>query len=136
MNDCIFCKFVSKDIPTAMIYEDTDVYAFLDNQPLNIGHTLVIPKGNYANIYETPDEILAKMIIVAKKIAKKQKELLGAEGVNIHMNNDKSAGQSVFHSHMHVVPRYSNDGYKEWTRSIHTEEEILSAQDALKNSLL
>lgn len=131
-NDCIFCKFVSKNIPTASIYEDDIVYAFLDIEPLNIGHTLVISKEHYRNIYDVPEEILGHMNTVAKKIAIKQKELLGAEGINIHMNNEKPAGQSVFHAHIHVMPRYEGDGFADWVRPKHTLDEVFAVADKLK----
>jgi histidine triad (HIT) family protein len=114
MENCIFCKIVKAEIPSNKIYEDDEVLAFLDIAPVNIGHTLVIPKQHFVNIYETPDEIASKIMRVAKKIATALKNNLKAEGVNITMNNDAPAGQVVFHSHVHVIPRIEGDGFGLW----------------------
>src|SRR3989338_11287524 len=97
----IFEKIARKEIPSEGIYEDEEIYAFLDIKPNNLGHTLVIPKKRYKNIFDAPEEVLQKMIVVAQKIALAQKKALGAEGVNIVMNNETAAGQIVFHIHMH-----------------------------------
>jgi len=113
-ENCIFCKIINKEISCPLVYEDNEVLAFLDINPVNKGHTLVIPKIHYKNIYETPDEILSSLITTAKKIAIKLKETMVAEGINIHMNNDAISGQVVFHAHIHVIPRLSNDGFTHW----------------------
>jgi histidine triad (HIT) family protein len=125
---CIFCKIIKKEIPCPIVYEDEKVLAFLDSNPVNKGHTLVIPKIHYKNIYDTPDEILGYLMISAKKIAIKLKESIGAEGVNIHMNNEAVSGQVVFHTHLHIIPRFTNDGFTHWKGSPYKEgeaEEIL-----------
>ncbi len=109
--DCIFCKIVNKEIPATVIFEDDDVLAFMDIGPIIKGHALVIPKNHYDPVTETPDEILAKMHITAKKIAAAQMNALGADGVNIMQNNGASAGQEVEHIHIHVIPRFENDGH-------------------------
>ncbi|MDH5442559.1 MAG: HIT family protein [Candidatus Nomurabacteria bacterium] len=115
MNEkTIFKKIIDGEIPAHKVYEDETVLAFLDAAPVNIGHTLVIPKSEHVNIYETPDDILAHMMVVAKKIAKSLKEKLNAGGVNIIMNNDDVAGQKVFHAHIHIVPRFEGDGHRHW----------------------
>jgi len=127
-NDCIFCKIIKKEIPCPIVYEDDKVLAFLDINPVNKGHTLVIPKIHYENIYETPDEILGCMIITAKKIAIKLKKFIGAEGININMNNDAVSGQVIFHAHIHIIPRITNDGFTHWKGSPYKKgeaEEIL-----------
>jgi histidine triad (HIT) family protein len=134
-NDCIFCKIATHTIPALVVYEDEFVMAFLDQNPVNLGHTLVIPKNHYANIYEATDEILGKMMSAVKKVASKQKDVLKADGVNINVNNDKGAGQIIFHSHFHVIPRYEGDGFKHWHGQPHTEEEKNSTYETLKNSL-
>lgn len=115
MSNCIFCKIIAGELPSSKVYEDKDVLAFLDIKPINPGHTLVIPKSHFESIHDTPDEIIAKISIVAKKIAGSIQRNLGAEGVNIGMNNGKAAGQIVFHAHVHVMPRYSKDSFKLWT---------------------
>ncbi len=114
MKDCLFCKIVAGEIPSSKIYEDANVLAFLDIKPVNPGHTLVIPKKHFENIHDTPDELVAKMTVVAKKIAGAIQKNLGAEGVNIGMNNGAVAGQVVFHAHVHVMPRYGKDSFKLW----------------------
>ena len=113
MDDCIFCKIVKGEIPSAKIYEDDKVLAFLDIAPINPGHTLVIPKAHFENIFETPEELVAELTTVVKKVSHAL-QVLGPEGMNVAMNNGKAAGQDVFHSHIHVIPRYQGDGYKPW----------------------
>ena len=113
-NDCIFCKIVKGEIPANKIYETESVLAFLDISPVNIGHSLVVSKEHYKNIYETPEEILESMIRAAKIIAKAVKSKMGADGVNVTMNNEPAAGQIVFHSHIHIIPRLVDDGFKMW----------------------
>jgi len=121
MEDCIFCKIAKGDIPCEKIYEDEEILAFLDIAPVNIGHTLVIPKKHFKNIYETPDDTSAKMMLVAKKISTAIKAL-PSDGVNITMNNDPAAGQVVFHSHIHIIPRLENDGFGIWSSKRSYEE--------------
>lgn len=115
MHDtCLFCKIIAKDLPSAKIYEDEHCYAFLDLHPINIGHTLLVPKAHSANLYEMNDETLAVLAPVIKKVAIAIKNALNADGINIEMNNDPIAGQIVFHSHIHIIPRFSGDGFKHW----------------------
>ena len=114
MDNCIFCKIVKGEIPCTKIYEDEDLLAFLDIAPVNIGHSLVVPKEHYVNIYETPEEMVAKMMKAAKKISHAIKDGLGADGINVTMNNDPAAGQVVLHSHIHIIPRITNDGFGLW----------------------
>ena len=111
MNDCIFCKIVNKEIPATIIHEDEDLLVFMDIGPIIKGHALVIPKTHYDPVSETPDEIVAKLHITAKKIASAQMNGLGADGVNILQNNGKASGQEVEHIHVHVIPRFENDGH-------------------------
>lgn len=114
-ENCIFCKIVAEEIPSHKIYEDDKFIAFLDIKPVNIGHSLVVPKKHCINIFDTDAETLAGAMKVAKKIAAKLKTVTGAEGINIHMNNEESAGQAVFHTHIHVIPRYTGDGFAHWS---------------------
>ncbi len=116
MDNCIFCKIAQGDIPSITLYEDDDVKVIFDAGPATKGHALVIPKMHYANVFEIPEELLAKAHIVAKKIAKALKDATGCEGVNILQNNGEMAGQSVFHLHIHVIPRYKGDTANiQWT---------------------
>ncbi len=114
MENCIFCKIVKKELPYAKIYEDSDILAFLDIKPVNIGHTLIIPKQHFVNIYETPEEILASMIKSAKIISRAVKSETKADGINVTMNNDPAAGQIIFHSHIHIILRLASDGFGPW----------------------
>ena len=103
---CVFCRLAKKEAPASYIYEDKEVAAFLDMNPINEGHTLVIPKNHYENIYEIPEEKVAHLFRIVKKIAHAVKKGVNAEGISIIQNNEKAAGQIVFHLHVHIVPRY------------------------------
>ena len=111
MNDCIFCKIAQKEIPAAVLYEDEDVLVFMDIGPIVKGHLLGISKKHYDPVTETPDDLLAKLHITAKRMAQTQLNALGADGVNIMQNNGKASGQEVPHIHIHVIPRYKDDGH-------------------------
>lgn len=111
MSDCIFCKIVAKEIPATIVCEDDDVLVFMDIGPIIKGHVLVIPKQHFDPVTETPDELLAKLHLTAKRIAQAQMNGLGADGVNIMQNNGTAAGQEVAHIHVHVIPRFSDDGH-------------------------
>lgn len=107
----IFEKIVSREISATIVYEDDDTLAFLDIGPIVKGHTLVIPKICYDRVTETPDEVLVKLMLVAKRIAAAQIKGLGASGINIIQNNGEAAGQAVPHLHFHVIPRFDGDGH-------------------------
>ena len=112
-KDCIFCKIVRGEIPSHKVYEDDDVLAFLDISQVTKGHVLVIPKVHYDNFLATPQETMHKVMDVAQRIGQVQIMSLGAKGVNILSNVNKEAGQSVFHFHVHVIPRYATkEGFK------------------------
>ncbi len=116
MSDCIFCKIAGGEIPSITLFEDDKVKVIFDAGPATVGHALVIPKSHAANVFEIDDELLAHAHIVAKKVATALKEATGCEGVNILQNNGEIAGQSVFHFHIHVIPRYSKDDANiKWT---------------------
>lgn len=110
MGDCIFCKIAEGDIPSATLYENEDFRVILDLGPASRGHALILPKAHYANIYELPDELAGKAMILAKKMAKALTDALRCDGFNIVQNNGTVAGQTVFHFHMHLIPRYEGDG--------------------------
>ena len=109
MSDCIFCKIAGGDIPSATLYEDDDFRVILDLGPATKGHALILPKHHYANLYEIPEEMAAKAMVLAKKMATAMTEALGCDGFNIVQNNGEVAGQTVFHFHMHLIPRYNGD---------------------------
>lgn len=109
-ENCIFCKLANGDIPTNAIYEDEKFKVILDASPATKGHALVLPKEHYANIYEMPAELLAEAVMVAQKVIKHVTPILGCEGYNLLQNNGEVAGQTIFHFHLHLIPRYTNDG--------------------------
>ena len=109
MGDCIFCKIANGEIPSATLYEDEDFRVILDLGPASKGHALILPKAHAANIYEISDDMAAKAMILAKKMATKMTEALKCDGFNIVQNNGEPAGQTVFHFHMHLIPRYNGD---------------------------
>jgi histidine triad (HIT) family protein len=106
----VFERIAAKEIPARIVYEDESVVAFLDARPNHPGHTLVIPRIAYADIFALPEDVAGRLFAIAKKIAVAVKAAVGAAGVNISMNNGEAAGQEVFHAHIHVIPRFPNDG--------------------------
>ena len=107
--NCIFCKIANGEIPAATLYEDENFRVILDLGPASKGHALILPKSHAANIYELSDEMAAKAMILAKKMATAMTEALKCDGFNIVQNNGECAGQTVFHFHMHLIPRYKGD---------------------------
>lgn len=135
MNDCIFCKIVKGEIPSDKIYEDDNFFAFLDVTPNNPGHTLIIPKKHYENLYELPDETLSEIAPLIKKLAVAVKYGANADGINIIMNNDSAAGQIVPHAHFHIIPRFADDGLRHWPgKSYASKEETAKIAEKIKNS--
>ena len=108
-ENCIFCKILAGEIPSTAVYEDDDFKAILDVNPAARGHVIILPKNHAANIYELPDEDASKIMIVAKKIATAIEKAYHCDGVNILQNNGEAAGQTVFHLHVHVIPRFKGD---------------------------
>ncbi|WP_422122720.1 HIT family protein [Planococcus sp. X10-3] len=112
MTNCIFCKIISGEIPSVKIYEDEHVFAFMDIMPLSKGHTLLIPKTHRESVYDLQGDEAAQLFSVAPKIASAIKETFNPEGLNLLNNNGAKAGQSVFHFHLHFIPRYGeSDGF-------------------------
>lgn len=109
-EDCIFCKIANGEIPSSTIYEDEDFRVFLDLNPATRGHALIVPKEHFADLFELDDELAKKAIILAKKLADHMKQALGCVGFNLVQNNGEAAGQTVFHFHLHLIPRYEKDG--------------------------
>lgn len=109
-DNCIFCKLANGIIPTNSIYEDDDFKVILDMGPATKGHALILPKNHYKNIYELPEDVTADAFKLAGKMAKNMTDKLNADGFNIVQNNNEVAGQTVFHFHIHLIPRYNGDG--------------------------
>ena len=109
-DNCIFCKLASGEIPSSTLYEDNDFRVILDLSPASKGHALIIPKEHYRNLYDLDETLAAKAMVLANKMVLKLKDVLGCDGYNIVQNNEEAAGQTVFHFHMHLIPRYKGDG--------------------------
>ena len=128
-ENCIFCKIAAGEIPSATLYEDDDFRVILDIEPASKGHALILPKEHYANLYELDDALAAKALVLAKKMITKLTPILGCEGYNIVQNNGPAAGQTVFHFHMHLIPRYAEDdvriGWKMGKLSEEVKQELL-----------
>ena len=112
MSDCIFCKIANGEIPSRTIYEDDSYRVILDLGPAAKGHALILPKSHYANIFEIPEDKAREVMGIAHKMAARMKDRLKCDGLNIVQNNGEIAGQTVFHFHMHLIPRYEDDGQK------------------------
>ena len=122
-ENCIFCKILNGDIPSAKLYEDENFAIILDVGPASFGHALVLPKDHYANLFEMPDELIGKAFSLAKVWGEKIVKALGADGLNLVQNNGSAAGQTVFHFHLHLIPRYDGDSVGNlWTPGSLTAE--------------
>ena len=125
-KNCIFCKIIAGEIPARTIYEDEEFKVILDANPAAKGHALIVPKEHCANIYEISEELLAKAAKLAKKLAVHMTEVLKCDGFNLLQNNGEVAGQTVFHFHMHLIPRYEgmkNDDLLNWTHEQFSDQE-------------
>ena len=126
MSDCIFCKIVEGSIPSHKVYEDDHCYAFLDIFPANRGHTLVIPKKHVKDIHEADSETYSHVAAAAKKVADLLAGKLGSEGTTIFQMSREAGWQTVFHLHMHVIPRWEEDGlHKPWDIAPASDSELL-----------
>jgi len=110
MEDCIFCKIVKGETPSFKVYEDNDVLAFLDIKPFTKGHCLVIPKQHFENVFDISEDALKKVAVIGKHLSEKLKNNLRADGIRLSQSNGVAAGQDIMHFHLHVIPRYNNDG--------------------------
>ena len=116
MENCIFCKIINKEVPADIIYEDDNVICFLPKDIEIYGHTLVVPKKHYADLYDIPSDVLSELIKVAQKLTLEYKKKIGATGMNLLHSSGAEAHQSVFHFHIHLFPRFENDGLNTWPR--------------------
>ena len=127
-DNCIFCKIANGEIPSKTLFEDDEFRVILDLGPAAKGHALILPKDHYANLYELPEETTSKVMLLAKKMAVQMTDKLKCDGFNLVQNNGEVAGQTVFHFHMHLIPRYKNDnqtiGWKPGEPSQEELEEI------------
>ena len=135
-DDCIFCKIANGEIPSAPVYEDSVCRVILDVNPANKGHALIIPKEHFDNIYSIDAETAAKIFTIATEVAKAQKAELNPDGLNILQNNGEAAGQTVFHFHMHLVPRYIKDNVTmTWIPGKADTEELSTLSKALRKRI-
>ncbi len=131
-DDCIFCKIANGEIPSNTICEDDEFRVILDNGPATKGHALVLPKEHYADLFEVPEDLAGRALGMAKKAGEKMRAALSADGLNIVQNNGECAGQTVSHFHIHVIPRYRNDGQLiGWKPGSPSAEELAEIRKAI-----
>jgi histidine triad (HIT) family protein len=136
MDDCLFCKIVKGEIPCVKVFEDDNALAFLDIHPNNPGHTLVIPKQHCRNILDITEETLSHLTPAIKKVSHAVYEGMEAVGLNISINNEEPAGQIIFHSHIHIIPRFKNDKLRGWTRNVgYKDGEMEEVAEKIKKAL-
>ena len=135
MDNCLFCKIVTREIPAEIVYENGRTLAFLDIKPVNPGHVLVIPKEHYADFVSTPPAVLGEIIAVAQKLAPVALAATGSPAFNIGVNNGRAAGQVVSHMHLHVMPRYEDDGYKMWGGRDYAPGELAKVAEKIRSQL-
>ncbi len=134
-TSCLFCKIIKKEIPADIIHEDDFSLAMLDINPVNIGHTLLMPKEHFENIFDLPDELLKKLSVNTKRLAQAIKKSLSADGISVNSNNGR-VGQLVFHSHTHIIPRFENDGFKHWKgKRAYNDGEARQVTEKIKKEL-
>jgi len=135
MTDCVFCKIISGDIPALKVYEDADVFAFLDIQPANPGHALIVSRKHYPTLAETPDGEVERLFIAAKKLGTRAAEAVGAAGFNVIVNNGPVAGQIIPHVHVHAIPRFEDDGHQHWAKKSISEAQMKEIAAKLQAAL-
>ena len=132
-DDCIFCKIAAGEIPSRKIYEDKDLIAIMDLNPTSKGHSLIIPKEHCTNIYDIDEDIAAKVMKTAKKLATKMTVALNCDGFNLLQNNGETAGQTMFHFHIHLIPRYkdADNNMLKFTSVSFSDEEMDAIRDQI-----
>ena len=132
-DNCIFCKIAAGEIPSRKIYEDKDLIAIMDLNPTSKGHSLIIPKEHCTNIYDIDEDIAAKVMKTAKKLATKMTVALNCDGFNLLQNNGETAGQTMFHFHMHLIPRYkdADNNMLKFTSVSFSDEEMDAIRDQI-----
>lgn len=135
-TDCIFCKIIAGEIPSYKVYEDNDWLAFLDINPVNLGHTLLLPKEHCRNLFDLPTKFLTKLGPVLQKLAQAIRDGTEADGLNVGWNNEPVAGQIVFHAHVHLIPRFEGDGFIHWQgKNNETKEDFEMTQKEIISKL-
>jgi len=126
-DDCIFCKIANGEIPSRSLYEDDEFKVIMDLAPATKGHSLILPRNHFDNLYELPDETASKVMMLAKKMATVMTEKLSCDGFNLVQNNGECAGQTIFHFHLHLIPRYLDDNQNILFEATHPSAEELDA---------
>lgn len=134
-EDCIFCKIVKGEIPCSKIYEDKEFLAFLDIKPINPGHALIVPKIHCKNLLDFPKAEETDLMEFIKKVAGAVVKAVNADGFNLGLNNGEAAGQIIHHAHFHIIPRFSNDGFRHWPHKEYKENEMDEVQKKIKSFL-
>ena len=114
MENCIFCKIINKEISAEVVFENTNWLAFLDIKPINLGHTLLVPKAHYQDLFDLSENLLSEVGGLIQKLGRAVKDAANADGFNLGMNNSPAAGQLVNHAHFHLIPRFDGDGFEHW----------------------
>ena len=133
--DCIFCKIIRKELPAAKVYEDDTTLAFMDIAPVNKGHTLVIPKRHSETLLHMDQRDAMNTFKTVQLVADAVKKSTNADGINIMMSNFKAAGQVVPHAHVHVIPRFKDDGLKHWPQTKYSEGEMEKLQRLIADEM-
>ncbi len=133
--DDLFMKIVRREIPADIVYEDEKTLAFLDISPNNHGHTLVIPKERYRNILDIPEDLWLAVMKTVHLLAPVIKQAVGADGINIAMNNEPAAHQLIFHAHVHIIPRFSGDPHQPWKGAPYKAGEAKIIAEKIKDAL-
>lgn len=135
-NNCIFCKIAGGEIPSATVYEDSDFRVILDLGPASRGHALILPKEHYKDLCELDESVAAKVLPLAGKVGAAMKEVLGCSGFNVVQNNGETAGQTVFHFHVHIIPRYEGGpAMVTWTPGNAESTELAEISNSLKEAM-
>lgn len=135
MADCIFCKIATKQIASKIVYEDNTTIAFLDRKPINPGHTLVIPKQHAVDMFALSPEAWSALMRTVHLLAPAIAAAASADGINIRMNNKLAAGQDVFHSHVHIIPRFRGDGLSHWQGAAQSDTEAELMAEKIRAAL-
>ena len=129
--DCLFCKIIAKEIPAEIVYEDDTVIAILDITPVNPGHVLVLTKKHVRNVFDIEPEDWKEVMERVRLLSPAVRRASAAEGINIHVNNEPAAGQIIFHSHVHIIPRYEGDGREHWHGKQTTPEDLRAMREKI-----
>lgn len=135
-DDCIFCKIANGEIPSTTIYENEEFRVFFDINPASKGHCLIVPKEHYSNIFDIDKDIAGRLFSLATVVARSLKKELNCEGMNIVQNNGEIAGQTVFHFHLHLIPRYTGDTVNvDWQPGQADMEELAELAGAVRKNM-